>query len=1329
MYRHSVRVVVCAVVRSCGHMGNRAGVGSMKKRLFRILLAAALLVVVSVAVVFYLVGRKGSGTIEGWIASQVQTIAGAYIKPKLAFSDLDYEYPLSVSLKNLTLTAEDPAHPGQAVDIVACSHAAISLGEIPSIGKPIVIEKIVLDGALISAVAVKEGTNEFIGFSDLLRDTAISDKPEEPSGPLKLSDALRMRLVQLVDGKITYDPRIPGTVPMMLDQINTSLKIEPTAEGYYNLNTVIARKPVFEVEVMGKLDLDSFTAHDIAVKLAADLGSDKLDYLPPELQKLLKQYDAKGKLNVAISGTMPVMDPMKGQVTADVTVDHANVAFGDFRGPVDSLSLSAKFADGKVVLPSLKVSSLDGTAEISGSATLNERLDANLQLVVSGMMLERVLAAGPSAYAPRLDLKLSVAGSLMTLLGKLPVEPGKPVASVGLKDFRFYGPDPAKPGKTVDLLACKNFEVALAEPIVEGKPLVIDKVVLDRPSIAAIAVAPNSMEFAGVPKIALHPTTAPTDDALAVASAIVPTEPQRKLSDIVRVNSFRMNDASVLYDARLPGTQRMWIDGINTAVTIDPVNPGRYRFSTNLGRAPVFEFAVGGLVDVNVLTLTDLAMKLRADFQEGKLDYLPPQLQAVLQQNEATGSLSVDVVGAVPLTDPAKGNVQVDVSVKNVNLASDGVKVPVENIVLKAMLADGKIVLPKLTIAAMQSVFDVTGSANLDQRMDAELTLKLKDVVLESLLASLPTKKPLPQTKTLLNGEVLVRSPVMVALGLAPKRAPDESIAALTVRDVRLSVDDPLNPGVPLNFVSLNAFGVTVNALPSPGKPIVVDRIVLDAPALRAIAIEPESNELAGISNLMLIADSFSGDEVTPATTKPVATTAASPFKLSELVQVHSFELTDASLYYDPRIEGSVPFSLTHVGAEVKLDSLAGDAYAYHLLVPAKPCFNFEANGRVNVDTMLAEGLKAKFTMDLSQRESAALPPQVQLIQKVYELEGMLDVDIAGPSIPLTDPTAAAIRVDVKLDNVAATVGDYRIPVEAVRLPVELKGGHLRILNSNDAMASPAVKLLDGTIDMTGDVKLDDVLTTNLALQVSDLSLEKFAATQLYGEKLELVGDVFVKANLTDAPLLTIVEQATPNASVPSNQAVMFKPLPDKWGTVDVEVVEARLAGLELIQGLGNLVKKAFVDVFKKEEDRGPNAVKPKEYAKLAMDLVHERVDLQEIYYEGEIVLVEGKGTVTLDQRLDIKLEGGPIAKMGGQRGFGKWVKDATNSLIYYHIGGTIQQYELSAKMGDGKPIGAGIDFVAKKTGGGIKKGAEATGKFFNKVFGKKKKPADESTE
>ncbi len=332
----------------------------MKRLILRIsILAAGGIVLLAIVVGFILMHRPGS--LRDWIGAQLQDIANSYLNPQLSFTDLTYQYPLSVSLKNLHLTADDPKHPGHTIDIIACRSAEVSLGEIPQLGKPIVIQEIVLDEPLISAVAIEPRSKKFVGFYNLLRKSNPENTPEDASKPSKkLSDVFKMRLVQIKNGKIVYDPRIEGTVPMTLDQINTVLNIEPVEVGWYTIDTDIARKPVFDLAVKGQVSLDTFSVRDADVNIKADLSQENLDYLPPEIQALLKQYDAKGRLAINVAGDMPVLEPMKGHIKLGVTLDKANLQLSGLKIPIDGLNLASSFGDGAVAVSSLKIAALGG---------------------------------------------------------------------------------------------------------------------------------------------------------------------------------------------------------------------------------------------------------------------------------------------------------------------------------------------------------------------------------------------------------------------------------------------------------------------------------------------------------------------------------------------------------------------------------------------------------------------------------------------------------------------------------------------------------------------------------------------------------------------------------------------------------------------------------------------------------------------------------------------------------------------------------------------------------------------------------------------------------
>ena len=496
-----------------------------------------------------------------------------------------------------------------------------------------------------------------------------------------------------------------------------------------------------------------------------------------------------------------------------------------------------------MLLPSLKIDALGGSADLSGSATLNDRLDADLHLKVAGMVLEKLLAdpALASANAARLDLDFNVAGSLMSVIGKAPAVPGMPLATIGLKDFRLSADDPVNPGQTIDVVACRKLDVAMTEPIVSGKPIVIDKIILDRLVLSAVAVEPGSTRFVGVPNL-------PARAAPAAAAAADSSAPRQKLGEALRVKTFQLNDAKIIYDPRIAGTQRMCLDQIDTSLNVDPHDPGSYKLSANISRKPVFNLAIDGQVNIDNPGLQNLKLNLQADLTQNQLDFLPPQLQLILRQTRAKAKLNVQAGVSMSMSDPMKGKAHIDMDVQNIDLNQGNLHIPIDNLALSAHLQDGQII-HSMKISALNSVFDLSGSATLNSRLDTDTTLKLTDVELEAVMVALRPRASASTSSTKLNAEIEVRCPVMVAMG-AVRAAANEPVADMHVRGLRLTADDPLLPGKPLDFAVWDNFGVAVSSFPSPGKPIVIDRVIVERPAIRAVAMGPRSRELAGFSAL-----------------------------------------------------------------------------------------------------------------------------------------------------------------------------------------------------------------------------------------------------------------------------------------------------------------------------------------------------------------------------------------------------------------------------------------------------------------------------------------------
>ncbi|MEO6436954.1 MAG: hypothetical protein ABIP55_14505 [Tepidisphaeraceae bacterium] len=396
------------------------------KRTVRI--ALALLVVgagVAVAAVWH-AGREGSSTIEQWLAGQIQLVADACLVPKLTFTDLDYQFPATVHLKQLRVTAEDPSHPGKTIDILGAESAELELTEMPRVGQPIRIASIVLKKPLFQAVRAGAGSAKLIGFSQLMKETG--ELTTQPSDVVtvapKISGFLQVRHVELVDGKLVSDPRLPGVPPMVLDRINTKMAIEREAGGWYALHTRIAREPVFELSIAGRLNLDTFVARDATVTLKAQVGREHDGYLPSEMQAFLKTHEVQGVLEAKLTGELPLLDPGRGSMEAIVALRDANASVGDFRLPIRSLEMRAALSDGRMKLSSLRVEALRGTAEVTGTLRMNSALDADVKVAIDGMLLDDTIRDGTVSarepkYGGRMNATINASASLRDVMAHL----------------------------------------------------------------------------------------------------------------------------------------------------------------------------------------------------------------------------------------------------------------------------------------------------------------------------------------------------------------------------------------------------------------------------------------------------------------------------------------------------------------------------------------------------------------------------------------------------------------------------------------------------------------------------------------------------------------------------------------------------------------------------------------------------------------------------------------------------------------------------------------------------------------------------------------------
>ncbi len=375
---------------------------ALLKRYMLIMLAAAAVFVVAIIVYIF----SGSAEVESWVGSQLLSIGGSYLQPQLRFDRLTYQRPRTILVDNLTLSSPDPAHGGQLVVILAVKRARLELAEIPRRGQPIKIAEVILESPEFRAIALTPGSAGLVGFSQLLKTSLVCRSPSTKGAavssapattarapPLMLSDLMLVRRIEIINGLIRYDPRVPKTQPMQLDDINASLELTPSGvtPGLYTIGTTITRQPIFELDIQGQFNIDTLTAQLTALALTLDMRQENAHYLPPEIQALLSSFEITGQLHVMASGSIPLTNFQQCTLHSSAELSGARFAAGPYRFSADEFNTVMDAAHGIATIQKAEAHLLGGEVHASGTIPLDPAKSARLELSAKNIQIEKTL--------------------------------------------------------------------------------------------------------------------------------------------------------------------------------------------------------------------------------------------------------------------------------------------------------------------------------------------------------------------------------------------------------------------------------------------------------------------------------------------------------------------------------------------------------------------------------------------------------------------------------------------------------------------------------------------------------------------------------------------------------------------------------------------------------------------------------------------------------------------------------------------------------------------------------------------------------------------------
>jgi hypothetical protein len=201
-------------------------------------------------------------------------------------------------------------------------------------------------------------------------------------------------------------------------------------------------------------------------------------------------------------------------------------------------------------------------------------------------------------------------------------------------------------GQDVDLIRVKHLELVLAKMPWGNGPLVIERIIVDEPSLRLI-VAENGQ----------------VDGRDLVTEEAKERQRERragkeKPSDYFRLRRFEIRGGQISYEDRRRGRSGRPIVWKNLGIEMNtvPSSGSLYTYDIVARNVPLAVANVRGRIDIDTLMLDVEKFVLSLDVERGKRqEQLPPALAEVLQRYQVAGGLSISGTAHVPLRQTSQG--------------------------------------------------------------------------------------------------------------------------------------------------------------------------------------------------------------------------------------------------------------------------------------------------------------------------------------------------------------------------------------------------------------------------------------------------------------------------------------------------------------------------------------------------------------------------------------------------------------------------------------------------------------------------------------------------
>ncbi len=307
------------------------------------------------------------------------------------------------------------------------------------------------------------------------------------------------------------------------------------------------------------------------------------------------------------------------------------------------------------------------------------------------------------------------------------------------------------------------------------------------------------------------------------------------------------------------------------------------------------------------------------------------------------------------------------------------------------------------------------------------------------------------------------------------------------------------------------------------------------------------------------------------------------------------------------------------------------------------PLFGVEIDGRLNIDTMIADIRSFRMNAALGPEQYGTLPPPIQKVLREREIKGRLVAQLSG-QVPLSEPLKSQVKLDFDLLNASMVSGNSVLPVQKLSLRSTMANATIRTLCE--------ASLLRGTI--RGDASM--------------------ALTQPYAVKA-----TWNAANIEMADTLRSVQQGEPEyAGRITSQGQFAAALANLPASISgggrLNIDRGKLVNLPLIKELVAVVAKVRLGVPLPMQDT----------ADVTYEFRPDHVYLSKMEIISALVGVRGKGQVFYDKRLNLDVQAGLMEKLQGSLGqIGELL--GALKLVNYKVTGVVGDPKVSIN-----PLGLG---------------------------------------